>query len=159
VDIRRMTTQAAAAATTHGAVLPNIDTTTKATSVATTKRPLIDSATSTTTPKSRRRDPGFLYSNLMAGLGSGIASSFICAPFDLVRVRIQVWEQVTGHSRGITIPNMIATIVRESGVSGLFRGLTATLVTVPSFWGVYCMYNPIHYVYRLRILIKCLFYC
>lgn len=146
LDLRRMTAQAAGAATTHGdnthILVDDNDATT---------RTIIDAAavaasTTTIPKKSRQRDSGFLYSNLMAGLGSGIASSFICAPFDLVRVRIQVWEQVTGHTRGIAIPNMIATIVRESGVPGLFRGLTATLVTVPSFWGVYCMYDGFFFV-------------
>ena len=36
------------------------------------------------------------------------------------------------------IPTIVRDIVRQDGVRGLFRGLGATLLTVPAFWGVYC---------------------
>lgn len=88
------------------------------------------------------RDPLFFYSSLVAGIGSGSVSSFICAPLDLLRTRIQVWGDVVDNNKKKSdakkIVQMIRTTIRTEGIAGCFRGLTATLMTVPTFWGVYC---------------------
>lgn len=87
-------------------------------------------------------DPLHLYSSLVAGVGSGIAASITCAPLDLIRTRLQVWGEVTGKQGTLTvIPQMIREIVRNEGWTGCFRGLGATLITVPAFWGVYCKWR------------------
>lgn len=89
------------------------------------------------------RDSSFFYASLLAGAGSGAVSSVLCAPLDLVRVRMQVWGAVMDHGhpgrRGTTrvIPTMVRDIWRRDGARGFFRGLGATLLTVPVFWGVY----------------------
>jgi solute carrier family 25 folate transporter 32 len=77
-----------------------------------------------------------LYSSLLAGVGSGALASIICAPLDLIRTRLQVWTDVK-HSPTVAIPQMLRDIIRQDGITGCFRGLGATLVTVPAFWGVY----------------------
>lgn len=85
-------------------------------------------------------DPVYFYASLMAGVGSGAVSSVLCAPLDLIRVRMQVWGTVMAQEgRGTTkvIPTMMKDIWVREGVSGFFRGLGATLLTVPIFWGVY----------------------
>jgi hypothetical protein len=81
-------------------------------------------------------DPIYLYSSLIGGVCSGTFSSVLCAPLDLIRTRMQVWGTVTGNRP--SIPQMIREIVQKEGWKGCFRGLGATLVTVPAFWGVYC---------------------
>jgi solute carrier family 25 folate transporter 32 len=84
--------------------------------------------------------PAYFYASLLAGVGSGAVSSVLCAPLDLIRVRMQVWGAVMDHkSRGTTnvIPIMMKDIWRREGFKGFFRGLGATLLTVPVFWGVY----------------------
>jgi Mitochondrial carrier protein len=95
------------------------------------------------------RDPNYLYSSLMAGLASGTVSSIVCAPLDLVRTRMQVWGVVadqgstsinganTKKSRHLVV-QIFRDILQKEGIAGCFRGLTATLLTVPVFWGVYC---------------------
>jgi Mitochondrial carrier protein len=95
-----------------------------------------------------KRDPVFLYSSLVAGLVSGTASSIVCAPLDLVRTRLQVWGDVIGTAKKGEGPSsrwfvfhMFRDIFRNEGIAGCFRGLTATLLTVPTFWGVYCEFS------------------
>jgi hypothetical protein len=52
-----------------------------------------------------------------------------------VRTRMQVWGVVVG-GKSQSVVHVIKDIVRTDGFKGLFRGLSATLVTVPLFWGV-----------------------
>jgi len=118
-----------------------------------------DSHTTTTTVSSSSvipggpiRDTAYYVSTLCAGVGSGICSSIICAPLDLVRTRLQVWgnlvttttttSSTTAAATAIpkipTTPiGVIQDILQREGPKGLFRGLGATMVTVPLFWGVY----------------------
>jgi solute carrier family 25 folate transporter 32 len=85
------------------------------------------------------RDYVHLYSSLLAGAGSGALASITCAPLDLVRTRLQVWGERRGQMGAVQIiPQMIREIVAKEGWRGCFRGLGATLITVPAFWGVYC---------------------
>lgn len=85
------------------------------------------------------RDYNHLYSSLVAGAASGALASVLCAPLDLVRTRLQVWGEIRGKMGVISlIPHMIRDIVAKEGWRGCFRGLGATLITVPAFWGVYC---------------------
>jgi hypothetical protein len=87
-------------------------------------------------------DPAYFYASLVAGAGSGAISSILCAPLDLIRVRMQVWGVVMDSSKGRgttkVIPTMIKDTWRREGFRGFFRGLGATLLTVPVFWAVYC---------------------
>jgi Mitochondrial carrier protein len=94
------------------------------------------------------RDRKHVYSALVAGLTSGAISAAVCAPLDLVRTRMQVMgeivENTTKHEhrslKDQVAIRMIQDIIQKDGLVGCFRGLTATLLTVPAFWGVYCKY-------------------
>jgi len=112
------------------------------------------------------RDRVHYLSTRFAGVGSGALSSFICAPLDLIRTRMQVWGDIQqkqkenqrgtttasaqekkvggfGARRNRSIPfiggpaQAFKAILKKEGPKGMFRGLGATLVTVPLFWGVY----------------------
>lgn len=94
------------------------------------------------------RDSAHYVSTLAAGVGSGVLSSIICAPLDLVRTRMQVWGEVSAsassssnnttiNNKNLTPLGAIKEILQKEGWRGMFRGLGATLVTVPLFWGVY----------------------
>lgn len=78
----------------------------------------------------------------VAGMGSGAISSVACAPLDLIRTRMQVMGGLDGngskqlHSR----KGMLCTlkdVIAQDGFKGCFRGLGASLATVPMFWGIY----------------------
>jgi len=100
-----------------------------------------------------RRDHVHYFSTLVAGVGSGALSSFVCAPLDLIRTRMQVWGDIqqeqemkrarqpnsgrNGPTKSITPAEAFRVILKKEGPKGMFRGLGATMVTVPLFWGVY----------------------
>jgi Mitochondrial carrier protein len=86
--------------------------------------------------------------SLVAGVISGAAASILCAPLDLIKTRLQVYSLVvvqesvagTAASRPLTSTTLwrLWRDMAAEGWRGYFRGLPATLVTVPAFWGVYC---------------------
>jgi solute carrier family 25 folate transporter 32 len=80
------------------------------------------------------RDARHFASTFVAGVGSGVLASILCAPLDLIRTRMQVWGGVMGQT---TPRQAFQEILEREGWKGMFRGLGATLVTVPLFWGVY----------------------
>lgn len=87
-------------------------------------------------------------SSFLAGVGSGVLSSVACAPLDLIRTRMQVIGDTKGASSAAKIassarlPSLgvyraLRDIISQDGFRGCFRGLGATLGTVPIFWGIY----------------------
>ena len=103
--------------------------------------PTTTSSSSSSSPQSNFkvvvvRDSGHYISTLAAGVGSGALASVVCAPLDLVRTRMQVWGDI-GVGGASTPMDAIQQILVKEGWRGMFRGLGATLVTVPLFWGVY----------------------
>ena len=95
-------------------------------------------------------EPSNFVSSLIAGVGSGSLASIVCAPLDLVRTRMQVAGGLQGKSaKNAKIIQSIREIYRSEGMSGCFRGLGATLATVPAFWGIYF---PLYEYFKSRIL-------
>ena len=94
-------------------------------------------------PSSREKGRSSLQhvqSSLLAGVGSGTLSSIVCAPLDLIRTRMQVMGDLKNHSSSTSNPSLVSNlrdIVQMDGIRGCFRGLSATLMTVPFFWGLY----------------------
>lgn len=58
----------------------------------------------------------------LAGASAGIVGTVLGYPLDVIKTRQQV--------SGISIPNAIQTIYRESGVMGYYRGMVAPLVSL-----------------------------
>lgn len=94
----------------------------------------------------------YMISSLCAGIGSGTIASVVCAPLDLVRTRMQVMGSLTSHEieanaskvskikaikSNIQMVQTFKEIIAADGFVGCFRGLGATLATVPLFWGLY----------------------
>lgn len=76
-------------------------------------------------------------SSLIAGVGSGSIASVVCAPLDLVRTRMQVAGGLGKSAQKARMIESIYEIYLADGIRGCFRGLGATLATVPAFWGIY----------------------
>lgn len=96
-------------------------------------------------PQEETRDSYHFTSTFAAGVGSGALSSIICAPLDLIRTRMQVWGDISLKTPA-TPSSVFHEILQKEGYQGLFRGLGATLVTVPLFWGVYFpLYDHLKY--------------
>ena len=98
-------------------------------------------------PTDEPRDSYHFISTFTAGVGSGALSSIICAPLDLIRTRMQVWGEISLQANVPATPSgVFKEIMAKEGYTGLFRGLGATLVTVPLFWGVYFpLYDHLKY--------------
>jgi len=115
-----------------------------------------------TSTKENKTYPHHFISSLLSGVGSGALSSIACAPLDLIRTRMQVMGDVhvpnvsnnsetkAGHStkiftrqhfhrsaQSLSVYRAIRDVIATDGIKGCFRGLGATLVTVPTFWGMY----------------------
>jgi len=81
--------------------------------------------------------------SFLAGSAGGAMGSICCAPLDIVKTQMQVWGSINKLKPGEQqkeppkIFKMLGRIVERNGVPGLFRGLGPTLLTVPTFWGVY----------------------
>lgn len=79
-------------------------------------------------------------SSLVSFISGGVGGAFsvlVGHPLDLVKVRIQT---STTNSSYISVSGMLANTIRTEGIRGLFRGVSAPLVTVVpvtalSFWG------------------------
>ncbi len=96
------------------------------------------------------RDQADTFASLLAGFGSGTLSSIACAPLDLIRTRMQVMGDLkqknntkncmvkTSSTRyNVGIVRGLKDIIEAEGIRGCFRGLAPTLMTVPTFWGLY----------------------
>ncbi|KAK9461111.1 YMC2 mitochondrial protein-like protein [Lipomyces oligophaga] len=75
----------------------------------------------------------------ISGIFAGWTVSFVAAPIEQVKARLQV--QYDASTKLYTGPiNCAATLVRESGITGLYRGLFSTMVFRSYFfflWGSY----------------------
>ena len=58
-------------------------------------------------------------SDFYAGLISGLVSTFVCNPFDVIRTNVQLNNKV------------------NYSISFLYRGIYSGLVTIPSYWSIY----------------------
>ena len=75
---------------------------------------------------------------LIAGLAGGAASTFLLYPLDLVKVRLQVNEEVGKQNRlRGTMCNTVRGILRHEGVFGLYQGLGPALIGSSASWGGY----------------------
>ncbi|KAL3822351.1 hypothetical protein ACHAXA_001728 [Cyclostephanos tholiformis] len=88
-------------------------------------------------------------SSIIAGVGSGSLASVVCAPLDLVRTRMQVAGGLGKSAQRAKIIKSIHEVYLAEGVQGCFRGLGATLATVPAFWGIYF---PLYEEFKSKIL-------
>lgn len=75
----------------------------------------------------------------IAGAGAGMTCCIVCAPLDLLRLRIQVAPSHFNHPeyRHGSLRSQLHNIVQTEGVAGLFRGVSASIITVPLFWTIY----------------------
>ncbi|KAG9058907.1 hypothetical protein FS842_000105 [Serendipita sp. 407] len=78
-----------------------------------------------------QREPNLLQTYI-AGLGSGVVSSFITTPSETVKIR----QQITVHTKPPSAWQIAQQIYREKGTRGLFRGYTPTAIR-ESGYGVY----------------------
>jgi len=77
----------------------------------------------------------------LAGALAGAAASCVCSPLDVAKTRIQLRGQFADGARFNSLTQSLRLIFEEEGARGLYRGLSATLTTVPLF---YCAFFPVY---------------
>lgn len=91
-------------------------------------------------------------SRALAGATAGAVASCVCSPFDVAKTRIQMRGVFAASSvaaaRFTTLSKTLRLIVAEEGTLGLYRGLSATLSTVPLF---YFAFFPVYERAKARI--------
>ena len=70
-----------------------------------------------------------------AGAGAGALTTTVCSPLDVVKTRMQVQDTILKpHQRAPSgIVPALASILREEGPRGWFRGYSSAMLTVPLF--------------------------
>jgi solute carrier family 25 protein 34/35 len=90
-------------------------------------------------PKTNPGPPSFA-NRLLAGAGGGAISALVCNPIDLTKTRLQL---EASHSRGTpagaSAAQLVAQVVREEGVLGLWRGTIPTTIMRSTFGGAVLM--------------------
>eukprot|EP00210_Caulerpa_lentillifera_P006835 g6534.t1 len=71
---------------------------------------------------------------LSGAIAGGITATAVC-PLDVLRTRLQI--QTKSNSRYTGLISGVRQIVIEEGVSGLYRGLSPTLIALIPNWAVY----------------------
>jgi len=87
----------------------------------------------------------------LAGFSSGFLSRIVVAPFDVVKIRMQIEVNLKGNKRKSTrrrLLNWIKTIKEQEGIKGFWRG------TVPgiSLWATYAFFQFPTYKYTSSVL-------
>lgn len=76
-------------------------------------------------------------SPLTESAGAGVVCTIVCAPLDVLKVRLQVQGQLGLNKYGGGFIANTLQIIREEGMRGAFKGVGPALFTVPIFWAVY----------------------
>ncbi|GMH33585.1 hypothetical protein BSKO_01419 [Bryopsis sp. KO-2023] len=89
------------------------------------------------------RDAHESYSSiLMSGAFAGFAQSFVIAPVDVLKIRLQVQKAVPGDASYQGPIKMLANVIKNEGPRGLFRGLTVTILRdIPAYGAYFYTYH------------------
>ena len=79
----------------------------------------------------------FLSPSFYAGFLSGLPTAVLCAPFDTIRVRMQVETFCEEKLKGSGLRSIVRNTIAEEGLRGLYTGFSVTLVAMPIQLSVY----------------------
>lgn len=85
------------------------------------------------------------YEHLVAGILGGLTSTLVLHPLDLLKVRFAVSDGQSSLKKNYkNISNAFATIVKEEGVKGLYKGVAPNCLGAGTAWGLYFLfYNSV----------------
>jgi solute carrier family 25 folate transporter 32 len=75
--------------------------------------------------------------SVIAGATAGVVTALVCAPLDIIKIRMQTQGSLGMHAYGGNTSGMLRKIYVEEGAAGMFKGLGPALLSVPIFWAVY----------------------
>lgn len=90
--------------------------------------------------------------HLIAGVSGGVISTLCVHPFDLLKIRLAVNDgAVSSRPQYRGFLNAVATIFRQEGIVGFYRGVTPNCLGAGASWGFYFFfYNAIKSQTSLR---------
>lgn len=84
------------------------------------------------------------YEHMVAGISGGVTSTLILHPLDLIKIRFAVNDGRTAAPQYRGVSSAFATIFRQEGLRGLYKGVTPNAWGSGSAWGFYFLfYNSI----------------
>ncbi|XP_017120648.1 mitochondrial basic amino acids transporter isoform X1 [Drosophila elegans] len=79
-------------------------------------------------------DPNSLQSHFYAGSIAGVAQSFVCAPMELAKTRLQLSSHIDSGIKFTGPIHCLRHILKTEGIRGAFKGLVATILRdIPGF--------------------------
>uniref|UniRef100_A0A914C3P2 Mitochondrial folate transporter/carrier n=1 Tax=Acrobeloides nanus TaxID=290746 RepID=A0A914C3P2_9BILA len=88
------------------------------------------------------------YEHLIGGLAGGFASTVVCHPFDLLRIRYSANEGSSLRPQYRSYLHAATSIVKANGIRGLYQGLSPNIIAAPLSWG---LYFQIYHKIRARV--------
>ncbi|CAO1315416.1 unnamed protein product [Diamesa hyperborea] len=84
------------------------------------------------------------YEHMLAGMSGGVTSTLILHPLDLIKIRFAVNDGRSAAPQYRGVSSAFATIFRQEGFKGLYKGVTPNVWGSGSAWGFYFLfYNTI----------------
>uniref|UniRef100_A0AC34QNR2 Mitochondrial carrier protein n=1 Tax=Panagrolaimus sp. JU765 TaxID=591449 RepID=A0AC34QNR2_9BILA len=85
------------------------------------------------------------YAHLIGGLSGGFASTVVCHPLDLLKIRYSVDDASKLRPKYHSYWHAARCIVKAEGIRGLYQGLSPNLIASPLSWGLYFQfYHKMH---------------
>ncbi|KAK6619693.1 hypothetical protein RUM43_012450 [Polyplax serrata] len=85
--------------------------------------------------------PNLRYEHFLGGISGGVTSTLILHPLDLIKIRFAVNDGRSTHTpQYANVRNAFKLIVKEEGIRGLYKGVTANIWGSGSSWGLYFLY-------------------
>ncbi|XP_030384365.1 mitochondrial basic amino acids transporter isoform X2 [Scaptodrosophila lebanonensis] len=93
-------------------------------------------------------EPNSLLSHFWAGSLAGVAQSFVCAPMELAKTRLQLANNIDTGVKFKGPIDCLRHIIRTDGIRGAFKGLVATIFRdIPGFSSYFVSYE---FIIRMR---------
>ncbi|CAE6467724.1 unnamed protein product [Rhizoctonia solani] len=73
----------------------------------------------------------------IAGAGAGLVSSIVTCPLDVIKTKLQAQSIAHGSHGYLGIRGTIASILKNQGLRGLYRGLGPTILGYLPTWAIY----------------------
>lgn len=78
------------------------------------------------------------YEHFVAGISGGVASTLLLHPLDLLKIRFAVDDgSVKDRPKYYGMRHAFATVYKQEGFRGLYKGVTPNLAGSASAWGLY----------------------
>ncbi|KAH8329301.1 hypothetical protein KR074_007350, partial [Drosophila pseudoananassae] len=89
-------------------------------------------------------EPNALLTHFYAGSIAGISQSFVCAPMELAKTRLQLSKNIDSGIKFNGPIHCLRHIFKTEGIRGTFKGLVATILRdIPGFAGYFVTYEYI----------------